>query len=72
MQEGLGREQPAESAEPEEYRTVDGAVKDITSTNVNEGLAGGRGTNRSSVYLQYFWGGRGKNLPDLKIMRRNK
>ena len=36
LQEDLGREQPAKSAEPEEYRTVDGAVRNITiSTNIN-------------------------------------
>lgn len=35
-EQGLGREQSAKSAKPEEYGTVDGAVKDIISNNVNQ------------------------------------
>jgi hypothetical protein len=50
-EEGLRREQPAKSAEPEEYGTVDGAVQEIISNNVNTKKAE---TNTSNSYLQHL------------------
>jgi hypothetical protein len=50
-EEGLRREQPAKSAEPEEYGTVDGAVQEIIPNNVNTKKAE---ANISNSYLQHL------------------